>query len=89
MTTPCSTLLEKHVVFGGEEKLRDQIASTMELMNGDLFVTVSGCIPALIGDDVEGVVSEFRKPEYPPSSTSNHRDSTGPPTMATTCSWMR
>jgi len=66
LTTPCSTLLEKHVVFGGEERLRDQIASTMELMNGDLFVTVSGCIPALIGDDVEGVVSEFKKPEYPP-----------------------
>ena len=66
MMTPCTTLLEKHVVFGGEERLRDQIQSTFELMNGDLFVTVSGCIPALIGDDVEGVVSEFRKPEYPP-----------------------
>lgn len=66
MTTPCTTLLEKHVVFGGEERLRDQIESTFQLMKGDLFVTVSGCIPALIGDDVEGIVSEFKKPEYPP-----------------------
>lgn len=65
MMTPCTTLLEKHVVFGGEERLRDQIKSTFELMNGDLFVTVSGCIPALIGDDVEGVVSEFKTEEYP------------------------
>jgi len=65
MTAPCSTLLEKHVVFGGEERLRDQIKSTFELMNGELFVTVSGCIPALIGDDVEGVVSEFKTDEYP------------------------
>jgi len=66
MTTPCCTLLEKHVIFGGEERLRDQIASTYELMKGDLFVTISGCIPALIGDDVESVVSEFRKPGQRP-----------------------
>lgn len=61
MMTPCSCLLEKHVVFGGEERLRDQIRSTYELMNGDLFVVVGGCIPALIGDDVESVVNEFKK----------------------------
>jgi nitrogenase molybdenum-iron protein beta chain len=60
MMTPCSCLLEKHVVFGGEERLRDQIRSTYELMNGDLFVTASGCIPSLIGDDVDSVVNEFR-----------------------------
>lgn len=60
MMTPCTCLLEKHVVFGGEERLADQIRSTYELMNGDLFVTISGCIPALIGDDVEGVISEFK-----------------------------
>jgi nitrogenase molybdenum-iron protein beta chain len=61
MMTPCSCLLEKHVVFGGEERLRDQIKSTYELMNGDLFITLTGCIPALIGDDVESVVNEFRR----------------------------
>jgi nitrogenase molybdenum-iron protein beta chain len=60
MMTPCTCLLEKQVVFGGEERLRDQIRSTYELMNGDLFVVTGGCIPALIGDDVESVVNEFR-----------------------------
>jgi nitrogenase molybdenum-iron protein beta chain len=29
-------------------------------MKGDLFVVISGCVPALIGDDVDSVVAEFK-----------------------------
>lgn len=58
--TPCSCLVEEHVIFGGEDKLRDLIDSTIKLVKGDLFVVISGCVPALIGDDVEAVVQEFR-----------------------------
>jgi nitrogenase molybdenum-iron protein beta chain len=29
-------------------------------MKGELFVVITGCVPALIGDDVESVVSEFK-----------------------------
>ncbi|MDR2611870.1 MAG: nitrogenase [Deltaproteobacteria bacterium] len=58
--TPCSGLIEEHVVFGGEDKLRRLIDSTLRLMKGDLFVVISGCVPALIGDDVDSVVAEFR-----------------------------
>lgn len=57
---PCSSLLEEHVVFGGEEKLRNLIKSSIELLNGNLFVVIPGCIPALIGDDIEAVVDDFR-----------------------------
>lgn len=57
---PCSSLLEEHVVFGGEQKLRNLIKSSIELINGEYFVVISGCIPALIGDDVNAVVSEFK-----------------------------
>ncbi len=59
-STPCSCLIEEHVIFGGENKLRDLIASSQELLKGDLFAVISGCVPSLIGDDVEAVVSEFR-----------------------------
>ena len=59
-STPCSGLIEEHVIFGGEDKLRDLIASTIKLMKADLFTVISGCVPALIGDDVEAVVQEFR-----------------------------
>ncbi|NTU79512.1 MAG: nitrogenase [Chloroflexales bacterium] len=58
--TPCSCLVEEHVIFGGEDKLRKLIASTIELMEGDLYVVISGCVPALIGDDVAQVTKEFR-----------------------------
>ncbi|MDR1658105.1 MAG: nitrogenase [Deltaproteobacteria bacterium] len=59
-TTPCSGLIEEHVVFGGEDKLRRLIASTIELMKAELYVVISGCVPALIGDDVDSVVAEFK-----------------------------
>lgn len=58
--TPCSCLVEEHVIFGGEDKLRKLIRSSIELMVGDFFVVVSGCVPSIIGDDVDSVVKEFR-----------------------------
>lgn len=59
-STPCSCLVEDHVIFGGEKKLRNLIQSTTEIFNGELFVVISGCVPSLIGDDVDAVVNEFR-----------------------------
>lgn len=58
-STPCSCLIEEHVIFGGENKLRDLIKPTIEVMKGDIFTVISGCVPALIGDDVDSVVKEF------------------------------
>lgn len=59
-STPCSCLVEEHVIFGGEKKLRDLIGNTIKLMKGDLFAVISGCVPALIGDDVDAIVQEFK-----------------------------
>ena len=59
-STPCSCLVEEHVIFGGEKKLRDLIDSSIKLLNAELFVVISGCVPSLIGDDVDAVVSEFK-----------------------------
>ena len=59
-STPCSCLVEEHVILGGEEKLRNLIQSTIEIANDELFVVTSGCVPSLIGDDVNQVVDEFR-----------------------------
>jgi len=58
-STPTTGLVEEHVIFGGEEKLRKLIKSSIEVMKGDAFALISGCIPALIGDDVEAVIREF------------------------------
>ncbi len=59
-STPCSCLVEEHVILGGEEKLRNLIESTIEIANDELFVVTSVCGPSLIGDDVDQVVDEFR-----------------------------
>jgi nitrogenase molybdenum-iron protein beta chain len=65
-SSPCSCLQEEHVVFGGEQKLRDLISTSLEVMRGDFFVVITGCVPALIGDDVDAIVREFtdRKPIF-------------------------
>lgn len=62
-STPTSGLVEEHVIFGGEDKLRKLIEASKEVMEGDAFAVISGCIPALIGDDVEAVIREF--PDVP------------------------
>lgn len=64
-SAPCSCLVEEHVVFGGENKLNALIKTTRELVKGNLFVAISGCVPALIGDDVGSVVREFEDAERP------------------------
>lgn len=62
-STPTSGLVEEHVIFGGEDKLRKLIEASSEVMEGDAFAVISGCIPSLIGDDVEAVIREF--PDVP------------------------
>lgn len=59
-STPCSALVEEHVIFGGENKLRNLIRSSIELMDGELYAVISGCVPSLTGDDVGSVVKEFQ-----------------------------
>jgi len=62
-STPTSGLVEEHVIFGGEEKLKKLIEASSEVMEGEAFAVISGCIPSLIGDDVEAVIREF--PDIP------------------------
>lgn len=62
-STPTSGLVEEHVIFGGEDKLRKLIEAASEVMEGEALAVISGCIPALIGDDVEAVIREY--PEIP------------------------
>jgi nitrogenase molybdenum-iron protein beta chain len=58
-TYPCTNIGEREIVFGGEPKLREVIGRSLEVMDGDLFVVLSGCTTEIVGDDIERVVSEF------------------------------
>lgn len=62
---PCSNLVEKDVVFGGEKKLRRLIEGTLKVMDGDFFVVLTGCISDIVGDDVGSVVKEFQENGVP------------------------
>jgi nitrogenase molybdenum-iron protein beta chain len=59
LTTPSSNLQENEVVFGGDERLREQITNTLRVMEGDLYVVITGCVPEIIGDDIFAVVNDF------------------------------
>jgi nitrogenase molybdenum-iron protein beta chain len=56
---PSTNTLEKHVVFGGESRLREQIKHTLEIVDADLYFVVTGCTAGLIGDDARAIVREF------------------------------
>ena len=62
---PTSAIREKHVVFGGADRLREEIKSAQELLDAELFVVTTGCMTEMIGDDVQAVVREFEDAETP------------------------
>ncbi len=57
---PSTNATQREVIFGGEDRLRELITHTLDLMEADLFVVLTGCIPDLIGDDVPSVVKDFQ-----------------------------
>jgi nitrogenase molybdenum-iron protein beta chain len=65
LTTPSSNIQETEVVFGGEERLREQITSTLQVIKGGLYVVLTGCVPEVIGDDIFAVVNDFRAEGVP------------------------
>jgi nitrogenase molybdenum-iron protein beta chain len=56
-STPSSNAAEREIIFGGEGRLEEQIRATMEIMDGDLYVVISGCQVEMIGDDIRGVAA--------------------------------
>ena len=57
---PCTNLGESEVVFGGEERLRDNIEYSLKVIDADLFIVLTGCVPEIVGDDGERVVKDFQ-----------------------------
>ncbi|OPX43077.1 nitrogenase molybdenum-iron protein beta chain [Ruminiclostridium hungatei] len=62
---PCTSINEKDVVFGGMEKLHSTIENALKVIDADLYIVLTGCIPEIVGDDTEEVVSEFADSEKP------------------------
>ncbi|GHV74170.1 oxidoreductase nitrogenase component 1 [Spirochaetia bacterium] len=60
LSVPSSNIGEREVIFGGADRLTEQIRRTFEVMEGRLFVVITSCVTEIIGDDVQAVVSEIR-----------------------------
>jgi nitrogenase molybdenum-iron protein beta chain len=61
MATPSSNVQEKDIVFGGSARLTEQIENTVKLLDGKLYMVITGCMTDIIGDDIQSVVREFRR----------------------------
>jgi nitrogenase molybdenum-iron protein beta chain len=55
---PSTNVTEREIVFGGEKRLVEQIEETISLIDGDLYIVVSGCMVEMIGDDISVAVEE-------------------------------
>ena len=62
---PCTSINEKDVVFGGVKKLHSTIDNALKVIDADLYVVLTGCIPEIVGDDSGEVVSEFADSDKP------------------------
>jgi Nitrogenase molybdenum-iron protein, alpha and beta chains len=62
---PCTCISEKEVIFGGDEKLRETIANALKVIDADLYVVLTGCVPEIVGDDVAETVRFFKDAEKP------------------------
>lgn len=62
---PSTNMFEKEVVFGGTQRLRETIEGSLEVMDGDLYVVLTGCTAGIIGDDVDSIVNEFKTKGVP------------------------
>ena len=57
--TPGTAAQERHVIFGGASRLREQIKNTIKVVNGDLYVILNSCESAMVGDDVDAMTREI------------------------------
>jgi nitrogenase molybdenum-iron protein beta chain len=78
VSTPCSNMLEREVVFGGERKLRGEIDGAIEIIEADAYFVLTGCTAGIIGDDVAAITADYRArglPVYPVTTPGFKGDS--------------
>ncbi len=64
-TIACTNVIEKQVIFGGTSRLREQIKNTVKVLEGELYVVVSGCATEIVGDDIGAMTKEAAEQGYP------------------------
>ena len=62
---PCSNVSEREIVFGGDDVLQRTIENALKVIDGDLFVVLSGCTTEIVGDDIANVSRSFSDADKP------------------------
>lgn len=62
---PSSAIGEKEIVFGGVDRLKEEIINTLDVIDAELFIVATGCMTEMIGDDVESAVRAIENPRKP------------------------
>jgi nitrogenase molybdenum-iron protein beta chain len=60
-----TNIAEKHVVFGGGSRLREQLKNTVKIIEADLYAIVTGCATEIVGDDIAAMAKEGRDQGFP------------------------
>jgi nitrogenase molybdenum-iron protein beta chain len=60
-----TNIREKHVVFGGGSRLREQLKNSVKVTQGDLYAIVTGCSIEMVGDDVPAMAKEGIEQDWP------------------------
>ncbi len=63
ISIPGTNVQEREVVFGGSDRLQEQIQNTLKVMDADLYVVLTSCVTEIIGDDVDSVIAPFQNDE--------------------------
>ena len=56
---PGTAVQDRHVIFGGASRLREQIKNTIKVVDGELYVILNSCESAMVGDDVDAMTREI------------------------------
>jgi nitrogenase molybdenum-iron protein beta chain len=59
LSVPGSNITDREVIFGGVNRLKQQVLNTLQIMDGRLYVVITSCVTEIIGDDVRSVISDI------------------------------
>lgn len=62
---PGTDALERHIIFGGASRLREQIKNTLKVIHGDLYIVLNSCEAAMVGDDIDAMTREAQEQGEP------------------------
>jgi nitrogenase molybdenum-iron protein beta chain len=61
----CTNAAEAEVVFGGEKKLDSLVDGALKVIDGDLYVILTGCTSDIVGDDSLSVAVKYAAEGHP------------------------